>query len=147
MSTQPIAPPTTVKVGGKSYQIRFGTGAFFLLSKWGIPSTRIATILNEYFADGRNAEAMITLSAPALGNFDAAMDWHTAGLSPLELADKLRDEEIEPLFAAVWKEFLGKTGLEEKKAPAETLPASPKTSTKTDGSDVGPSELPEPVSA
>lgn len=154
MSTQPLTPGKPVTVRGKQYLVRFSTGAFYLLSKWGLPSERLAGILNEYFKSERNTEAMLMLAAASLGNFDISMEWHTAGFEPLTLADKIDDnpEEMKALFETVWREFLGKTGLEEKKAapvPAKTTtePAempNMKTSTNPDGSEDGLSQSQKP---
>lgn len=137
-----MVPPPSVKVGGKPYCVRFSNGAFYLLSTWGIDVTRLAATLNEYFQGGRYTDAMTKLAAAGLGNFDADGNWRSLGIPPLELADRLLDEEVLPLGNAVWEAFSGKLGL--AKTTAGTAPAE--ESQKPDGSTSGPSESPGPVS-
>jgi len=138
MQTSTIAPPPTVKVGGKDMHVHYGNGAFYLLSTWGIDITEMAAALNTRFSSGRYTEAMYKLAAAGLGKMDAEGNWDTLGLDPLKLADKLRDGESAPLMEVVWKEFTGKTGL--ATTTAEPTPAkTPAPSTNDDGSGIGPS--------
>ncbi len=136
MSTSLVVAPPAVKVGGKPYFVRFSNGAFYLLSTWGIDAHRVAATLNEYFSQGRYVEAMAKLCAASLGTFDAEGNWRTAGMTPLEMSDRLLEGEQGPLEEVVWKEFSGKLGLvvtPVKSAPAEVSP-------NTNGSTSGPSE-------
>lgn len=145
MNTSTIAPPPVVKVGGKDFHVHFGNGAFYLLSTWGIDINGIASSLNERFNAGRYTEAMYKLAAAGLGKMDAEGNWESLGLDPLKMADRLRDGESAPLLEVVWKEFTGKTGL--VTMTAETAPATPAISPKTDSSAAGPSVPEEPASA
>lgn len=146
MQTNTIAAPPTVKVGGKPYHVHFGNGAFYLLSTWGIDITQITASLNERFSSGRYTEAMYKLAAAGLGTMDRDGNWDSLGIDPLKMADRLKDGESAALMEVVWKEFSGKLGL--VTATAEPEPAKiPAASTKESGSDSGPSELVEPVSA
>ena len=145
MQTSTIAPPPTVRVGGKEMHVHFGNGAFYLLSTWGIDITQIASSLNERFASGRYTEAMYKLAAAGLGKMDSNGDWESLGLDPLKMADRLKENESGPLLETVWKEFAGKLGL--ATTTAGTTPATPADSTNADGSSSGPSELPPADSA
>ena len=135
MSPTPIATTPTVKVGGKSYGLRFSQGAFYLLGTWGIDVGRIVEITNEMIAAGRAREWSAKVAASALGNYDAAGQWRSLGLPPLEVMDSLLDGEWEALDAAAWSEFKKKLGLVPK---TDQPTADP--SMKTDGSNSGPSE-------
>lgn len=137
-STAAVFPPPTVKVGGKEYQIRYGNGAFYLLSTWGIDATSISKTLNEMFRDGRYTEAMYKLAAAGLGTTRNGK-WITANLSPLELADALEEDEAATLMNTVWEQFSGKLGLATKKTTA-TQPADTPDSQSATGSASGVSE-------
>jgi hypothetical protein len=120
-STSIMEPPPAVKVGGKDYRIRFSNGAFYLLSKWGIDVTQISRILNEMFQENRYTEAMYKLAAAGLGNQNAAGNWKTAGIDPLELADTLLDGEADLLMEVTWQAFAGKLGLD---TTTKTMPTT-----------------------
>ncbi len=138
MQTSTIAPPPTVKVGGKPYHVHFSNGAFYLLSTWGIDITQITAALNERFQSGRYTEAMYKLAAAGLGKMDPDGNWETLGLDPLKLADRLKDGESGPLMDAAWEAFSGKLGLVTATA---TEPA--KESAASTGESTGPLPAPE----
>ena len=134
MSTSLVAPPPSVKVGGKPYQVRFGQGAFYLLGTWGIDVSRIVEVHNEMIGSGRGREYAMKIAAASLGNYDANGVWRSLGAGPLDVADMLLDGEWEALDSTAWEAFKKKAGL-------VVIPATaPSLSTKSDGSDSGPSE-------
>lgn len=136
MSPVPSATVPTVKVGGRSFGIRFSNGAFYLLGTWGIDVSRAVQVHNEMVAGGRVKEYAAKLACAALGNFDADGRWRSLGLPPLEVMDSLLDGEWEALDAAAWAEYKKKLGLVTK----TEQPATTDLSTRNDGSGSGPSE-------
>lgn len=138
MSTQLVAVQPPIMVGGKPFAIRFANGAFYLLSTWGIDITRITTALNSKFQTGHYTEVMYKLAAAALGNFDNSGQWKSLGIEPLDLADRMLDDEAKPLMDAVWTAFTGKLGLVTMTSgPEPAQSAAPMSDT---GSTSGPSE-------
>lgn len=133
MSPSLVAPLPTVKVGGRSYSVRFSQGAFYLLSTWGIDISRAVQVHNEMVGSGRAKEYAAKLACASLGNLDADGKWRSLGLTPLEVMDSLLDGEWEALDAAAWDAYKKKLGL------VSTTEASPTTdlSTKSDGSNTG----------
>ena len=142
MSTSIVAPPPTVKVGGRPYAIRFSQGAFYLLGTWGIDVSRPVQVHNEMIAGGRAKEYAAKIACAALGNFDDQGRWRSLGLSPLEVMDSLLDGEWEALDAAAWDAYKKKLGL----VSMTEAPTIPDLSTKSDGLRSGPSE-PAPAQA
>jgi len=138
MQTNTIAAPPTVQIGGRPYHVRYSTGAFYLLSTWGIDVTAVAQTLNDKFQNGHYTEAMYKLAAAGLGTIDKEGDWETLGIEPLKLADRLKDGEAAALMEVVWREFSGKLGL--VTTTAGTAPAPLNPSTETPGSGTGPLE-------
>jgi len=135
MSPVPAQHPT-VKVGGRSYSVRFSQGAFYLLSTLGIDVSRAVQVHNEMVSTGRAKEYAAKLACAALGNFDSEGRWRSLGLPPIEVMDMLQDGEWEALDAAAWDEYKKKLGLvTTTEAPQTTDPSA-----KTDGSNSGPSE-------
>ena len=142
MSTSIVAPPPTVKVGGRPYAIRFSQGAFYLLGTWGIDVSRPVQVHNEMIAGGRAKEYAAKIACAALGNFDDQGRWRSLGLSPLEVMDSLLDGEWEALDAAAWDAYKKKLGL----VSTTEVPATQNFSTSSDGSSTGRSE-PDQVQA
>jgi hypothetical protein len=142
VSPVPSATVPTVKVGGRSFGIRFSQGAFYLLGTWGIDVSRAVQVHNEMISTGRAKEYAAKLACAALGNFDADGKWRSLGLPPLEVMDSLLDGEWEALDAAAWEAYKKKLGL----VVTTELPQTSDPSTKIDGSNSGPSE-PEEVRA
>jgi hypothetical protein len=138
MSPSNTATGPTVKVGGRSYVIRFSQGAFYLLSTWGIDVSRAVQVHNEMITAGRAKEYAAKLACAALGNFDNEGRWRSLGLSPLEVMDMLQDGEWEALDAAAWDEYKKKLGL--VPLQIETQTATADSSITKDGSNSGPSE-------
>ena len=136
MSPSLVAPPPTVKVGGKSYSIRFSQGAFYLLSTWGIDVSRAVSVHNEMISTGRAKEYAAKLACAALGNYDADGKWRSLGLPPLEVMDLLQDGEWEALDAAAWEAYKKKLGL----VSTTEAPETQDLSMKNDGSNTGLSE-------
>jgi hypothetical protein len=133
MSTAIVAPPPTVKVGGRPYSVRFSQGAFYLLGTWGIDVSRAVQVHNEMVSGGRFREYMAKLVSASLGNFDAEGRWRSLGLPPLEVMDSLLDGEWQLLDVTVWEEYKKKLGLV---LTTEALPTTD-LSTKSDGSNSG----------
>lgn len=136
MSTSIVALPSTVKVGGKPYVVRFSQGAFYLLGTWGIDVSRAVAVHNEMISGGRAKEYAAKLACASLGNFDADGRWRSLGLPPLEVMDLLLDGEWEALDAAAWDAYKKKLGL----VTTTDLPPTTDPLTKSDGSNSGPSE-------
>ena len=136
MSPTPLATVPTVKVGGRSFGIRYSQGAFYLLGTWGIDVSRAVQVHNEMISAGRGKEYAAKLACAALGNYDADGKWRSLGLPPLEVMDSLLDGEWEALDAAAWTEYKKKLGL----VSTMELPATESHSTKNDGSNSGPLE-------
>jgi hypothetical protein len=136
MSPTPLATVPTVKVGGRSFGIRYSQGAFYLLGTWGIDVSRAVQVHNEMISAGRGKEYAAKLACAALGNYDADGKWRSLGLPPLEVMDSLLDGEWEALDAAAWGEYKKKLGL----VSTMELPATESPSTKNDGSNSGPLE-------
>ena len=105
MSPVPSATVPTVKVGGRSFGIRFSQGAFYLLGTWGIDVSRAVSVHNEMISSGRAKEYAAKLACAALGNYDSEGRWRSLGLPPLEIMDSLLDGEWEALDAAAWDEY------------------------------------------
>jgi len=144
MGPVPSATVPTVKVGGRSFSIRFSQGAFYLLSTWGIDVSRAVEVHNQMVSTGRAKEYAAKLAAAALGSFDQEGRWRSLGMQPLDLMDSLLDGEWEALDAAVWDAYKKKLGLVVKtETPANE---TSDLSTTSDGSGSGPSE-PESVQA
>lgn len=135
MTPAALATVPTVKVGGRSFGIRFSQGAFYLLSTWGIDVYRAVQVHNEMISAGRAKEYAAKLACAALGNFDAEGRWHSLGLAPLEVMDMLQDGEWEALDAAAWDEYKKKLGL----VSTTEAPQTSADSTATAGSTSGPS--------
>ena len=142
MSPSLVAPLPTVKVGGRSYSVRFSQGAFYLLSTWGIDVSRAVSVHNEMISTGRAKEYAAKIACAALGNFDADGKWRSLGLPPLEVMDMLQDGEWEALDAAAWDAYKKKLGL----VSTTEVPATQNFSTSSDGSSTGRSE-PDQVQA
>ena len=142
MSPSLVAPLPTVKVGGRSYSVRFSQGAFYLLSTWGIDVSRAVSVHNEMISTGRAKEYAANIACAALGNFDADGKWRSLGLPPLEVMDMLQDGEWEALDAAAWDAYKKKLGL----VSTTEVPATQNFSTSSDGSSTGRSE-PDQVQA
>jgi hypothetical protein len=135
MSPVPSATVPTVKVGGRSFGIRYSQGAFYLLSTWGIDVSRAVQVHNEMISSGRTKEYAAKLACAALGNFDADGKWRSLGTPPLEVMDSLLDGEWESLDAAAWGEYKKKLGLVTTTEP----PQKTDPSMTSDGSSSGPS--------
>ncbi len=136
MSTASVAPLPTVKVGGRSFSVRFSQSAFYLLGTWGIDVVNAAQVHNRMNDEGRGREYEAKLAAASLGNFDADGRWRSLAMPPLELLDSLLDGEWEALATLSWAEYKKKVGLVLK----TEVPATPDLSMKSDGSSTGPSE-------
>ena len=136
MSTPIVAPHFAVKVGGRSYSIRFSQGAFYLLGTWGIDVSRAVQVHNEMVSSGRGQEYARKIACAGLGNFDQDGRWRSLGLSPLDVMDSLLDGEWEAIDAAAWSEYKKKLGL----VSTTEAPATAGHSTGNDGSNFGPSE-------
>ena len=146
MST-PTPNDPTVKVGGRPYSIRFSQGAFYLLSTWGVDVYRMVDVLNAMLAAGRGKEVAAKIACSALGSYDAAGNYHSLGLPPLDVMDMLLDGEWEALDAAAWEAFKKKLGLAIATTEPPTEPPTEPTSNPSmsgAGSTSGPS-APEPV--
>jgi hypothetical protein len=143
MSPSLVAPLPTVKVGGRSYSVRFSQGAFYLLGTWGIDISRAVQVHNEMIASGRGREYEGKLAAASLGNLDSDGRWRSLGLTPLEVMDSLLDGEWGELSAASWGEYKKKLGL----VLMTEAPPTIDLSTKSDGSSTGPSEQPGVLAA
>jgi hypothetical protein len=136
MSPTPITTTPTVKVGGKTYGVRFSQGAFYLLGTWGIDVTRAVSVHNDMIASGRAREYAAKIACSALGNYDEQGRWRSLGLPPLEVMDMLLDGEWQDLDKAAWEEYKKKLGL----VLTTEVPQTTEPLTSTDGSSSGPSE-------
>ena len=145
MGPTPETTVPTVKVGGKTYGVRFSQGAFYLLGTWGIDVSRAIEVHNSMITSGRAKEYAAKIACSALGNYDASGTWRSLGMAPLEVMDRLQDGEWEALDAAAWGEYKKKLGL--VPMPVQTPTTDPSTSSA--GSNSGPSgpEQAQPDSA
>lgn len=168
MSTNLVVASPTVKVAGKTYSVRYSHGAIYLLSTWGIDLTRIFTTLAEALGvpyqpyipatgdkpeileraeivpNGRRTELMMKIAAASLGTIDAEGNWRSAQISPMDLADRMSDDEAEVIDRVTWEAFAKKIGLPLPN-PVTPVAQNPPDTTKPSGSDSGPSEPAEPV--
>ena len=156
MSTNLVVASPTVKVAGKTYSVRYSHGAIYLLSTWGIDLTRIFTTLaealgapategrSEIVPNGRRTELMMKIAAAGLGTIDSEGNWRSAQISPMDLADRMSDDEAEVIDRVTWEAFAKKIGLPLPN-PVTPVAQNPPDTTKPSGSDSGPSEQVEPV--
>ena len=157
MSMNIVVPAPIVKVGGKPYSVRYAHGAIYLLSTWGIDLTNIFSTLADAIGmpatattpavipNGRRTELMTKIAAAGLGTIDAEGNWRTAGITPMELSDRMTEEEAGEVDRVTWEAFAKKIGLPLPKPEPAPAPNTPDT-TKPSGSDNGPSEPAEPES-
>ena len=137
MSTSIVAPLPTVKVGGRSYSVRWSQAAFYLLGTWGVDVGAAVSVHNRMIAEGRGREYEAKLACAPLGNLDAEGRWHSLALSPLEVMDSLLDGEWGPLSEVTWSEYKKKLGLV---MTTEVPPTQETSALKNNGSNTGPSE-------
>ena len=147
-----VSPAPTVKVGGKQYSVRYAHGAIYLLSTWGIDLTRIFQTLAEALGtpatedrpevapNGHRTELMTKIAAAGLGTIDAEGNWRSAQITPMELSDRMTEEEAELVDRVTWEAFAKKIGLPLPKPVAVPAPVPIPDTTKLSGSDSGPSE-------
>lgn len=136
--TQAIEWPT-VQVGRRLLTFRMSYAAHFQLQKWGMKLTDPNTKTTDF-----------DVAAACAGTFDKQGNWQSLGLTPVQLADLVSmqpnadDLALEVQTAAVEAAKKASPGLVPFLQPK---PGSTAGQTKTGGSQSGPSEPPEAVSA
>jgi hypothetical protein len=152
----------TVTVGGKTYAVKYSHGAIYLLSTWGIDISRIFQTLADALGcdaveatdtaparpavipNGHRTELLTKIAAAGLGTIDAEGRWRSAQITPMDLSERMSDDEVDLVDRVTWEAFAKKIGLQLPTKPeAAAAPIQPDT-TKTSGSDSGPSEPAQP---
>lgn len=159
-ATLVVVPAPVVKIAGKQYSVRYGHGALYSLSAWGIDLTTIMQTLSDALGraadgdtpavlpNGRRVEIMTKIAAASLGTVDMNGDWRSAQITPEDLTvilDRATDEEAAELDRVTWEVFAKKIGLPLTPKPIAAAAQNPDPSDTpaNGGSTTGPSE-PEP---
>lgn len=162
MTPSLVSTLPTVKVGGKSYAVKYGHAALFLLSQWGIDIDRIFSRLNSAIGspaqaatdelpareavepDGTANFLFTQISAAGLGTVDSEGVFRSARLTGLELSELMHDDEAQAIGIVTWPLFAKKIGLQLEPKPAQTPAPNPPAAdtTNNSGSTSGPSEPP-----
>jgi len=155
-----IAPLPTVKVGGKTYSVKYAHAAIYLLSTWGIDISRIFQTLSEAYGspatettpeivpNGRRTEIAAKIAAAGLGTVDGEGIWRSAQMTPLDLSERVSDEEAVEVDRVTWEAFAKKIGLPLTTTKPVTAAGAPVVSITANpfGAENGPSEPQPPVS-
>ena len=169
MTLNLVSPLPTVSVGGRIYSVKYSHAALYLLSEWGVDLDVIFQSLNQAFGSparayvpatettpeilardavipNGQANALLTkISAAALGTVGSEGIFRSANITPLDLAERMIEDEPEQIGKVCWPLFAKKIGLELPQMPTANPAPTAADTANSSGSTSGPSEPPNPA--